>query len=229
MAKNILKTAKSIGLWVLVAFFVLLALISIPSFASIAAILVALVIAPIEKWQNLLNKFVKRKIKATAIVVLTILMIGTFPTADEAETPNSTQEILIDESKSESTKGTEVIVSTTTVPTESIVPATEDTTPPTEDTTSQATEPTVPPTTTPATEPSTAPTTPTTEPTTTATTPAPEPTTTPTESPEVMVWIPTNGGQKYHSKSSCSKMIDPNYVTKSQAISLGFTPCGKCY
>ena len=47
--------------------------------------------------------------------------------------------------------------------------------------------------------------------------------------PEVMVWIPTNGGTKYHSKSSCSKMIDPAYVTKSYAISQGFGACGRCY
>ena len=46
---------------------------------------------------------------------------------------------------------------------------------------------------------------------------------------EAMVWIPTHGGTKYHSKSSCSKMIDPIQVTKSNAISQGFGPCGKCY
>lgn len=44
-----------------------------------------------------------------------------------------------------------------------------------------------------------------------------------------MVWIPTNGGTKYHSKSSCSKMINPEQVTKSEAISRGFSPCGRCY
>lgn len=44
-----------------------------------------------------------------------------------------------------------------------------------------------------------------------------------------MVWIPTNGGKKYHSKSTCSQMIDPEYVTVSQAISQGFTPCAKCH
>lgn len=44
-----------------------------------------------------------------------------------------------------------------------------------------------------------------------------------------MVWIPTNGGTKYHRKSSCSKMKNPEEVTKSEAISRGFTPCGRCY
>ena len=46
---------------------------------------------------------------------------------------------------------------------------------------------------------------------------------------EVMVWIPSNGGEKYHSKSTCSKMIDPEYVSLSEAESLGFEPCGRCY
>lgn len=44
-----------------------------------------------------------------------------------------------------------------------------------------------------------------------------------------MVWIPTKGGTKYHIKSTCSGMENPEYVTKSEAISRGFGPCGKCY
>ena len=43
------------------------------------------------------------------------------------------------------------------------------------------------------------------------------------------VWIPTNGGTKYHSKSSCSKMKNPQCVTKNQAINQGFEPCKRCY
>ena len=43
------------------------------------------------------------------------------------------------------------------------------------------------------------------------------------------VWIPTNGGKKYHSKSTCSGMINPEPVSKSQAEAMGFGPCGRCY
>ncbi len=43
-----------------------------------------------------------------------------------------------------------------------------------------------------------------------------------------MVWIPTNGGEKYHSKSTCSKMIDPILVTEEEAIERGFDACKKC-
>ena len=43
------------------------------------------------------------------------------------------------------------------------------------------------------------------------------------------VWIPTRGGTKYHSESSCSNMIDPERVPLSTAQNRGFTACGKCY
>ena len=64
----------------------------------------------------------------------------------------------------------------------------------------------------------------------------PEPTPSPTQSPaavtegtETMVWIPVNGGTKYHSTASCSGMIDPERVTVSEAIELGFEPCKRCW
>ena len=46
---------------------------------------------------------------------------------------------------------------------------------------------------------------------------------------ETLVWIPTNGGTKYHSKSSCSNMDNPQQVTLSEAQARGFTACKKCY
>lgn len=46
---------------------------------------------------------------------------------------------------------------------------------------------------------------------------------------ETMVWIPTNGGTKYHSKSSCSNMDNPQQVTLSEAQAKGFTACKRCY
>ena len=66
--------------------------------------------------------------------------------------------------------------------------------------------------------------------------PTPKPTSEPTKAPtpkptanEPLVWIPTNGGKKYHSNSGCSGMKDPIQVTKSKAVSQGFSPCGRCY
>lgn len=45
---------------------------------------------------------------------------------------------------------------------------------------------------------------------------------------QVWVWIPTRGGKKYHSKPSCSNMIEPEKVTYCEAIKRGFGDCGKC-
>ena len=44
-----------------------------------------------------------------------------------------------------------------------------------------------------------------------------------------MVWIPTKGGKKYHSHSGCSNMEGPREVTISEAESLGFDACKRCY
>lgn len=45
---------------------------------------------------------------------------------------------------------------------------------------------------------------------------------------EQMVWIPQSGS-KYHSNSSCSGMNNPRQVTLSEAQSMGYEPCKKCY
>ncbi len=51
----------------------------------------------------------------------------------------------------------------------------------------------------------------------------------PTQTETIMVWIPTRGGKKYHARSSCSNMIDPDYVSIEEAIYQGFDACKKCY
>lgn len=43
------------------------------------------------------------------------------------------------------------------------------------------------------------------------------------------VWIPTNGGKKYHRTSDCSDMINPSKTTIENAKAQGFEPCKKCY
>ena len=46
---------------------------------------------------------------------------------------------------------------------------------------------------------------------------------------EEMVWVPTHGGKKYHKKSTCSGMKDPEKVPLSEAKEEGFTACKRCY
>ena len=50
-----------------------------------------------------------------------------------------------------------------------------------------------------------------------------------TEQNTQMVWIPTNGGTKYHSHSGCSNMKNPRQVSRNEAESLGYEPCKKCW
>lgn len=49
------------------------------------------------------------------------------------------------------------------------------------------------------------------------------------ENTERLVWIPVNGGEKYHNNNECSNMIDPIQVSVETAIAEGYTACKKCY
>lgn len=177
-----MESPKRIGLWIIVGFLALIALGSIPSFACLTAIIIALLIVPIEKWQNFLSKYIKGKVKTIAIVVLVILMLSTFPGSG---TPGNT-----DTSPETTTTTAETTVVTTESTTESItVPTTEPaTTPTTEPTATPTTESTTAPTTPPTTAPTTAPTVPTTAPTPAPTAPTTVPTSVPTEPPHSHVF-----------------------------------------
>ncbi len=47
--------------------------------------------------------------------------------------------------------------------------------------------------------------------------------------PSPTVWIPTNGGKKYHSWPGCKKMYYPRKISQQNAKALGIEPCGICY
>lgn len=49
------------------------------------------------------------------------------------------------------------------------------------------------------------------------------------ESAGNLVWVPTQGGTKYHNKSTCSKMENPMHVSMETARENGYTACKKCY
>lgn len=44
-----------------------------------------------------------------------------------------------------------------------------------------------------------------------------------------LVWVPTNGGKKYHSYAGCSGMENPIQVTLEHAEANGYTPCKRCH
>ncbi|MDR2531483.1 MAG: hypothetical protein LBC82_01395 [Oscillospiraceae bacterium] len=45
---------------------------------------------------------------------------------------------------------------------------------------------------------------------------------------DIMVWIP-GSGSRYHSRSDCSNMNNPSFVTRSEAINAGFNACARCW
>lgn len=44
-----------------------------------------------------------------------------------------------------------------------------------------------------------------------------------------LVWVPVNGGTKYHSYAGCSNMLDPIQVSVDTAIANGYTACKRCW
>ncbi len=44
-----------------------------------------------------------------------------------------------------------------------------------------------------------------------------------------LVWVPVNGGTKYHSYSGCSNMVDPVQIPLEEAISRKYEPCRRCH
>lgn len=143
-----------------------------------------------------------KKEKGTAIASIALVLLACIISPGNAPEPAATEP-------------TQIITEATTLP------ATDPTTTPTETAaaTTEAVETTVPETEPAETE------APTTEPVVT------EPETEPVETKpkEEMVWIPTGGGTKYHSRSGCSNMDNPQNVTLSKAKARGVPPCKRCY
>lgn len=120
-----MKLIKKIILWIFVSFLAIIALVTIPSFSSFTAIIIALLVAPIERWQNFLQKYIKGKIKILAIVVLSILMFATFPSSDasgntdipsETTTASTADSTATDTTEPTITPTTESTVAPTTEP-----------------------------------------------------------------------------------------------------------------
>lgn len=51
----------------------------------------------------------------------------------------------------------------------------------------------------------------------------------PSDPRNITVWIPTNGGKKYHSQPNCSNMKNPQQTTQDKAQAAGFEACSRCH
>lgn len=262
-----METFKKILPWILFGFFIMTSLAFMPSFFSILAIVTALIIAPFNKWQNIIRRFLKGKIKIVTVVALTILMLCVYPKPDIVVRTGNIYPNTATTSADATASATESASQVTAEATDSITA---------EDATSTKVTTTIPSTeateevdeTTPHTHTYSAATC--TTPKTCscgategdalghnwedATCSKPKTCTVcgktsgsvashnyyngsctvcgkedPDYTTETMVWIPTRGGEKYHSRKSCSNMDNPDYVTQSYAESMGFTPCKRCH
>lgn len=176
-------------------------------FASIVLTLVGVASMPIKSIRNIWKKILPAKMQWCKPVLLAVLFFwgaNIAPSTGTAPEALSTEPVSVSETTSAIettvTEATEVTIETTAaVVTE---PSTE--------------APTEVPTEVPTEAPTEAPTE------------KPREVPAETEPKEEMVWIPTKGGKRYHSYSSCSGMDDPAYVTISEAKARGFTPCKRC-
>lgn len=204
--------------WCVCGFLLLSALVFLFSLASLFCLLAGLLILPVDRWQQWLKRYIPvspilRYLAAVILFFISLAFYANPATAPAAATATPTPAPTI-----------AAEVTATPVPTPIPSPS-----------------PTVTPTATPAPTPAETPT-PIPEPTPEAT-PVPTPVATPDPTPaveaaaatssdtqnSVMVWIPTNGGTKYHSRAGCSNMENPREVTLDEAVAMGFTPCKRCY
>ncbi len=81
--------AKLICKWILTVFLVWIALVFMPSFSSLFALISAAFIVPIRKWQNILRKytgkFIKGRIRTAVITTMAVLAVLTIPAGSSFE------------------------------------------------------------------------------------------------------------------------------------------------
>ena len=226
-----MQLLKKIGLWYLVVLFAAIALVTIPSFSCIFAALIIGIILPVTRWQSFISRFVHGKVRLITVIVLIILMFATFPAGmldtDTTIPDDSTSTASTESTSSQATNNTTHIhqynnATCTTPKTCNTCGAT----------TGSAAGHSWQNAT--CTSPKTCKICGTTSGSASAHYYQNGKCTNcgksdPNYSTVVKVWIPTNGGTKYHTKSSCSSMKDPVQVTKDEAISRGFTACQRCH
>lgn len=101
---------KKVLLWVLTIFLALIALAFLPHISGIIALVAVCIVIPIEKWQQIITRFIKGRIKTITVTAMAVLAFFTAPTANTQELPQVDPVTVVAES-------TETIESVTTSPT----------------------------------------------------------------------------------------------------------------
>ena len=228
-----MKKSTTIALWSLTIFFALSAFAYFPSVSSLLALLVVGLIIPITNWQDIFNKFIHGKIKIAIVIALALLTIFSAQPADANTTSDvtpttaaeSTIEPTADVSTEPSAEPLHVHIFSAATCTEPRMCSCGATDGYANGHNWKNATCTTPKTCTNCNETSGS----TTEHNYSAGKCTSCQKSDPNYKRETMVWIPTNGGSKYHTHSGCSNMKNPEQVTKSEAESRGFTPCKRCH
>ena len=113
-----MKKGKIVGLWILSIFFILSAMVYFPSFSSLISVLIVALVIPISKWQAILNKYIKGKLKLIIVIILALVTMFTAPNT-EANAPDDTTATTTTEASTDSTveSTSETTAASTTEPT----------------------------------------------------------------------------------------------------------------
>lgn len=116
--KKLGKFSKNVVLWILTGFFALTFLVYIPHIACFISLALAVVLAPIQKWQDILGRFIKGKFKVIVAIILFILTLIAVPTNEtqNSDIPPETTLTVVEETTAATEETT--IESATEAPTE---------------------------------------------------------------------------------------------------------------
>lgn len=257
-----MKKFWKIFLWILTGIYATFALVYLADGSGILcgliAVLFVITVIPINIWQSLINKYIKKVFKILIAIALAILFFVAAPSTEleepEDNIPPSTTTVVTTQATEPTTDQiTDLTTPPTTTTSETVTePATTSpqiketeavtepsTTKPTEKPVVKPTEPTTKPTTTPTskpTEPVTEPTKPVSKPTEPSTKPS-KPATEPSNnnSQTDSDYVVNTNTKKFHFPycSSVNRISDKNrwdyHGSRDELINEGYEPCGKCH
>lgn len=114
--KMILRVLMKICLWTLVFSFAIIALVFIPSITSLVSLVIAAIILPISKWQDILRKALPKKwINPALAVALIIVLLASIPTlattSQSAEISEATANLMMPQTLAAIDKPKEILIS----------------------------------------------------------------------------------------------------------------------
>lgn len=226
-----MKVFKKILLWFAVSVLAMWALMFIPSVSTFVALALIALILPIDAWQEILQRFIKRKLKTVIAIVLTVATLFTVPgiyeetlDTDVAVDVSQTTSVVSTIETTTKNENTTILTTTTAKADETTIEKKSTTSTTQVVTTKKTTTSTKKITTT-----SKATTTTTKEMTSKKTTTTKKATTTKAQSK--ITYVLNTKSMKFH-YITCHKLPTDNRqdttLSRDEVIDLGYEPCGLC-